>query len=739
MVAYMMIRIPQPGDVATNQVATIYESDGSTVLAKVVPPEGNRVEVDVNQIPQQVRNAVIAAEDRKFYTNPGFSITGTARAAINNVTGGDTQGGSTITQQYVKNAVVGDQRTIWRKMKELVISAKMARQWSKDEIMGAYLNTIYFGRGAYGIGAASKAYFNKPVQDLTVGEGAVLASSIRSPSNLDPATNPEGAKERWNYVLDGMVKDGSLSQSDRANLTYPQVLASAPSDTHDNSDGPDGLIKTQVLKELEANGISEQDLNTRGLQITTTIDPKAQASAVKSVHDDLEGERSNVRTAVVSVDPRSGAVRAYYGGDDGHGYDYANAGLQSGSTFKVFGLAAMLAQGRPVTEKFDASPLTINGVTITNADGEQCTTGKQCTAAQALKQSLNTVFYRLMLSLNHGAKDVADMAHAAGIPKQIPGVQGPSLQESDGQVSDGVILGQYQVRPLDMAAAYATFADNGVSHPAYFVQKVVAADGQVLLDRGPNPPGTKAMDAAVADNVVSAMKPIAAYSHQHQLAGGRQSASKTGTTQLGDTGQNKDAWMIGFTPSLSTAVWVGTADGVALKNPGGSIMYGSQLPSDIWKDTMDGALEGTSNEKFPEPAPIDGVAGVPEYVPPTATYKPKPTQEEQAPSLGSQLQSIIPNLPTPPTAIQILPGVTIPIPGQAHRPSYGDQNSGSDPSQGTGDTSGTGGDTGSPGADSGTGDSGTGNSGTGDSGTGNADGTGAGTGHPGGGNGLFGR
>ncbi|MDQ2723254.1 MAG: transglycosylase domain-containing protein, partial [Actinomycetota bacterium] len=197
MVAYVVIKVPQPSDLKTNQVATIFAQDGKTQLARLVPFEGNRTDVTISDVPTHVRFAVLSAEDRTFYSNPGFSVSGTARAALNDVTGGDRQGGSTITQQYVKNALTGDDQTLTRKLKELVTSTKLARQTSKDDILAAYLNTIYFGRGSYGIAAAAKTYFGKSTKDLSVAEGAVLAASIRSPSALDPTDHPEAAQQRW--------------------------------------------------------------------------------------------------------------------------------------------------------------------------------------------------------------------------------------------------------------------------------------------------------------------------------------------------------------------------------------------------------------------------------------------------------------------------------------------------------------------------------------------------------------
>ncbi|WP_246024040.1 transglycosylase domain-containing protein [Nocardia yunnanensis] len=651
--AYSTVNVPQPGDLKNNQVATIFMADGTSVLAKVIPPEGNRSDVTIDQIPPHVRNAVIAAEDRSFYTNPGFSIQGFGRAFVGQLTGNSSAGGgSTITQQYVKNAMVGNEHSLTRKMRELVISAKMAKQWSKDQILAAYLNTIYFGRGAYGIDAAAKAYFGKPVTDLSVAEGAVLAATIQQPSNLDPEKNPQGAQERWKYVLDGMVDGGNLSAADRANTQYPTVIPAAQAQKDKTLDaGPEGLIKTQVLKELEAAGITEHDLNTQGLQITTTIDQKAQQSAVDAVTKVMDGEPDKLRTAVVSVDPKTGAVRAYYGGPDGQGLDYANQGLPPGSSFKVFGLAENLEMGKPLSTLYDSSPVTVNGIKITNVEGEQC---GMCTIAEALKRSLNTSFYRMELDMQgNGPQKIADMAHKLGIPETIPGV-GKSLTEPDGSgPNNGIVLGQYQVRPLDMASAYATLAASGTYHAPHFVQKVVASDGTVLMDRGETA-GEPRVSPAVADNVTDAMKPIAAWSRNHQLAGGRLSATKTGTNQLGDTDENRDAWMVGYTPSLSTAVWVGTDNGEKLRNASGGMIYGSGLPADIWKATMDGALKGTPNENFPKPGTIGGQAGVPSW---SAPYTPAPTTEQQVlPPVITQSQ------------VEILPGITIPVPGLAPNP-----------------------------------------------------------------------
>ena len=655
--AYLIVDVPQPGDIRTNQVSTILASDGTTELAKIVPPEGNRVDVDITQVPQHVRDAVMAAEDRDFYSNPGFSFSGFARAMKNNLFGGDTQGGSTITQQYVKNALVGSQRAgiggITRKAKELVIATKMSSEWSKDQVLQAYLNIIYFGRGAYGIAAASKAYFNKPVEQLTVSEGALLAALIQRPSSLDPAVDPQGAEKRWNWVLDGMVTIGALPASERAAQVFPTTVPPDQSRVEAQTTGPNGLIEREVTRELlELFNIDERTLNTQGLQITTTIDPQAQKAAEDAVNEYLEGQDPDMRAAVVSIDPKTGGVKAYYGGSDANGFDFAQAGLQTGSSFKVFALIAALQQGIGLGTQVDSSPLDVNGIQITNVEGESCGT---CNIAEALKRSLNTSYYRLMLKLKNGPADVADAAHEAGVAESFPGVEHTLSEDGEGgPPNNGIVLGQYQTRPIDMASAYATIAASGMYRAPHFVQKVVNAEGEVLFDAGTQDSGgERRIDEAVANNVISAMQPIAGYSNGHNLAGGRPSGAKTGTTQLGDTGQNKDAWMVGFTPSLATAVWVGTARGdKPLENKWGSPVWGSTLPSDIWKATMDGALEGTDNESFPKPTSIGGYAGVPAAPPPPpSTSSPSPSPTPTTPTPGEVIQ------PT----IEVAPGITIPI------------------------------------------------------------------------------
>ncbi|MFI6871206.1 transglycosylase domain-containing protein [Nocardia sp. NPDC050406] len=648
--AYWSAEIPDPTSVQTNQIATILAADGTSVIAKVVPPEGNRIPVPLSEVPEPVRMAMLSAEDRDFYTNPGYSLAAFLRAARDNLTGReDAGGGSTITQQYVKNAFLSSERTMNRKMRELIISAKMAREWSKDDILAAYLNTIYYGRGAYGIASAAKSYFGKAVPELTLGEGAVLAALVRTPSVLDPETHLDELKYRWAYVLDGMVEMGALSRTERATVAFPPIVPVTDIVDDNSARGPEGLVRAQVLRELRASGISEHELNTGALQIITTIDARAQQAALDSVGNVLGRQPGELRTAVVSIDPRSGAVRAYYGGADGIGFDFAQAPLQTGSAFKTFAVIAALQQGIGLDYKLESTPVTVNGEKVTNVNDESCGT---CSLAEAFKRSLNTSFYRLSQALFGGPKSIADAAHQAGIPTEIPGVPGKTLTEDGGPPLPSIVLGAYSVRPIDMASAYATIAAHGSYRQPYFVQKVITGDGRVLLDRenGAGQPQQR-FSAAVADTTASAMLPIAGYSNGHALAGGRPSAAKTGTTQLGDTGQNKDAWMVGFTPSLSTAVWVGTEQSQPIRTRGGAAVYGSGLPADIWKQTMDGALEGTPVEQFPNPEPVGGTT-------------PQGGFDILNPQPGSQEEPVVIIPPDPqPRQVEIFPGLSIPVPG----------------------------------------------------------------------------
>jgi membrane peptidoglycan carboxypeptidase len=328
-VVYASTEVPSPDSISNAQTTVIYYSDGTTEMARL--GDENRTNVTLAEIAEPAQNAVLAAENRSFYSDPGISFTGIIRAAWNNVTGGSTQGGSTITQQYVKNAFLTADQTFSRKFQELFLAIKLDNNFSKEQILENYLNTIYFGRGAYGIEAAANTYFGVSASQLTAQQGAVLAVLIRSPSRYDPAENAEGAQDRWGLVLDAMVEEGWLSAEERAASTYPQVRPNAGSSLGIPS-GPEGLIVKRALDELRGKGYTDQQLYAGGLRITTTVEKGWQDIAVQTVTDVMQGEPQNLRQSLVSIDPRTGAIRAYYGGPSGTGTDYAQAQRQPGSS-----------------------------------------------------------------------------------------------------------------------------------------------------------------------------------------------------------------------------------------------------------------------------------------------------------------------------------------------------------------------------------------------------------------------
>ncbi|MEM5986804.1 transglycosylase domain-containing protein [Corynebacterium guaraldiae] len=599
--AYTQYDVPGPKELQPSQISTIVAGDGETQLAKLVPPEGNRRQVTLEEIPDYVEDSVLAAEDREFWTNSGFSFTGLGRAVLGKLTGDSTAGGgSTITQQYVKNTLVGDEYSYVRKIRELIYSVKMTNEWAKEDILNAYLNTVYFGRNAYGIEAASNAYFNKDAKDLTVEEGAMLAGLIQSPSVLDPWVDEERSQNRWNYVMDGLVEMGDLDAAERSQMAFPETRDPSEYSAYTEAPGAYGHIKNQVTGELARVGITEDQLATGGLKVTTTIDMTVQNASTDAAHEQLAVLQEDARAAAVTIDPATGAVRGYFGGDDANGWDYANSPLQTGSVFKIMALAAALQQGIDLNTYYSSAPYQLPGSQIVTNVGGGC---GSCSIAEALKNSYNTSFLRLQDDLENKMQDTADMAHALGVARSLPGIE-KTLTENGGAPYEGIVLGQYQSRPLDMATAMATLTNQGVWHQPHFVQKVENANGEVLYEN-PTDGGERRVSANVANNVISAMQPIAAWSNG-ALAGGRPSASKTGTTQLGDTGQNKDAWMVGSTPQLATAVWVGTADNTsAIFNQWGGIMYGSDAPTKIWKSILDTSLANAEQQTFPQAYPIN--------------------------------------------------------------------------------------------------------------------------------------
>ncbi|MBV8542262.1 MAG: penicillin-binding protein [Pseudonocardiales bacterium] len=595
---WLFLSVPSPDVLAAQrkQVTTIMAGDGTTEIGRYVPQDGNRIPVSLTQVPTNVQNAVLAAEDRSFRSNPGFDIGGIARATWDQLTGGGG-GGSTITQQYVKVATGHDEYSLSRKFREVIVAAKLTKRESKDRILEDYLNTIYFGRGAYGIQAASQAYFGTNVQNLTVSQAAVLAGAIRSPSRLDPAKDLPQAQARWNFVLDGMVEKGWLSPADRAGARYPETVApsQAPGEPTDDR----AHIVERVMDELDKQGISREQLAVNGGRITTTIDPRAQRLARDTVLTELRGQPKNLHSSLVAVDPRSGGVVAYYGGSEGNGFDLAGGPAWSpGSAFKPFTMLAALERDIGMNSVYAGeSPVVLDGHSYANSESLNY---PQLTLHEAMTKSVNTAFVRLAQDV--GAQSIRDAAIQAGIPEQINGKR--SMAEPDsGAPGLGITLGQYPVHTIDMAGAYATFAADGMRHEPFFVREYANARGTVEyhhLDK-PRPafdPADLERNSQLARNVTATLTDVAR-SSQIPLTGGRQVAAKTGTHQRGDTGTNSAAWTVGYTPSISTAVWVGDPANSAIKDAKGSDIFGRGVPGAIWQRFMNSYLAATPTETFP--------------------------------------------------------------------------------------------------------------------------------------------
>ena len=588
---YARTDIPEPSADATAAAVRILYDDRSE-MGRVGAQ--NRIPVELDAVPQHVQHAVLAAEDRRFYTEPGISPRGIARALLTNVRGGGiSQGGSTITQQYAKNAFLTSERTYSRKVREAFIALKMSRTLEKEQILEDYLNTIYWGRQASGIGVAARTYFGTDdVSTLTVAQGAVLAATIRSPANYDPVEQPERARARWEYVLDGMVEQGWLTEQDRAAQVYPAVLPPGQGPRNNDLSGPKGHVIRQVQAELSRLGFDEARLSDGGLVVQTTIRKGAQAAAVAAVQEVTGAApgQDGLQGALVSVQPGTGEVWAYYGGATGTGFDFAKntgAGRQPGSTFKPYVLATALSQGMSLRTRLDGN----TGKDFPGTPEPIQNFGQQSYGrvdlVEATRRSVNTAYYQLGLEV--GPAEVAQLAHAAGIPRETP------LANPDGTVEGGISLGSYEVQVLDQAVGFATFANGGVPVRPFMVREVRRSD-EVLYTAAVEA-GPAAFTADVAADATYAMQQVIRQGtgRSARLSGGRDAAGKTGTSS-----DNRDAWFVGFTPQLSTAVWLGYADPRTIRLDGVEVTGGGSS-SRIWKSFMDPAHEGLPEAELPEP------------------------------------------------------------------------------------------------------------------------------------------
>jgi len=592
-IAYFTVSIPDPNAYVNSQATIIQYANGEEI-GRVGAQ--NRTIVSLTKIPLHLREAVMAAEDRDFYTNRAFSPIGILRALKNNLLGGSLQGGSTITQQYAKTAFLTSERTIQRKIKELVIAIKLENQLSKDDILENYLNTIYFGRGSYGVQTASQQYFNRTVDQLSISQAVVLASILRSPGLYDPAFNKDNGprlENRFAYVVKGMVKKGWLTEKEAAKLKIPYI---APRATSGSLSGPKGHIIEAVRKDLIKFGFTEDQIMVGGMVVKTTLEQKAQQSAVDAVNKQGPTKApANLHIGLVAIRPGTGEIIAMYGGKD---YltrqlnDATQAIAQAGSTFKPFALIAALQQGIPLTSMWNGdSPQTFDDAgkpyPVANFGFEGW---GQISLLKATASSVNTVF--VPLGIQVGPENVVEAARRAGIPESVAMMPTPS-----------VVLGVASPHVLDVANAYATFAANGIYAKPYLISQVLGSNKGVLYEAKPQTQEVFAADV-MADltyalkNVVTSGSGFAARKLNRPVAG------KTGTSQ-----SNASAWFSAYTPQLAASVALFRDDATqSLKGVGGlATVTGGSFPARIWTSFMAGALKGEPVLNFPAPTNIGGL------------------------------------------------------------------------------------------------------------------------------------
>ena len=576
-----------------SQRSILYKRDG-TLLA-VLHAEENRSPVALEKVPEHMVDAILGLEDERFWQHGGVDLRSTGRALFTNVQSGEVvQGGSTITQQLVKNALLTPERSVDRKVREAVLAVRLEGQLSKRQILERYLNTVYFGNGAYGVQAATETYFGKDVEKATVAESALLAGLIRNPVGYDPFRKPALARERRDMALDRMVELGHLNAAEARTLkthALPTVKSDplpAPNDYFVEE------VKQRLLDDPRLGETAQERYNAvfkGGLKIYTTLDPKMQAAAKEKVNAILPNSRQRFTAALVSVDAKSGAVRAMVGGPN---FEQAKFNLvtqgsrQPGSSFKPFVLVAALEAGygpRHSVNGTSPCPVRMGGRKSKpwlpgNYEGSA---GGVMSITQATAKSVNCAYVRLGLKV--GLNKVVDVAQRMGITTKLEEV--PAIS-----------LGTEEVHPLDMAAAYATFANDGVRKRPHFVEKVLDRFGkQILKGEDEGEQVISAQNARVATQVMRSV--IEGGTAVRARLPGRVAAGKTGTSQNWE-----NAWFVGYTPQLSTAVWMGSPVGnVPMRGVGGVSVTGGSFPARIWGAFMKEAMASFPVETFKAPDP----------------------------------------------------------------------------------------------------------------------------------------
>ncbi|QOQ39723.1 transglycosylase domain-containing protein [Trueperella pecoris] len=584
---YVTTDIPKVDDIALAQTTKVYYADGKTELGSFA--QLNRSSVPLNKISPDLQHAVIASEDSSFYENAGVDLRGIARAFWNNIQGKPTQGGSTLTQQYVERYYTGTTTSLPGKVKEAILAIKIDNEQSKDTILENYLNTIYFGRGAYGIEAAAKAYFGVHASELTLSQSATLAGIIPAPSAWDPAVSPDRAKQRFERVISRMVSEGWIKQADADAASFPKVLE--PS--RDNAfAGTNGYLLDSVRKELVANGFTEEQLATAGYHIVSTIDVSKQQAAVDAVAKLPKDRPENYYVGLISMDPRNGEIYAMYGGKDyleRQRNSVMQDRAQGGSTFKAFAVVEAMDQGMSPLERFD-SPAKYrvgtgsDNLVFTNVDGRSY---YDVTVNEMTARSLNTGFIQLNEKI--GPAKTYDMAVRLGLPEDTPGL--------DRGV--GNTLGSASPKAVDMARAFGTLANNGQKVTPHIVREVKDHDGNRVFT------GNTASERVISEETAQ----VSTYVLKNTLkrGGTAEDAALPGREAAGKTGTSsgpKSAWFAAYIPQMVTVVdMYGIAENgtEAVLEPFGGVyqVAGGNFPAQVWHDYMVVATDGMDIEKFP--------------------------------------------------------------------------------------------------------------------------------------------
>ena len=596
---YVATPIPDPNKDFQTNVSQLYYRDGKTQLGSFAVH--NRASIPLSEMPAAAKDSIVAAENETFSTDPGVSVTGLMRAVVSAIGPGNTVGGSTITQQYVKVLYLTQDKTLTRKLKEIMIALKVGQEQSKEQILEGYLNTVYFGRGAYGIQAASKAFFDIDAKNMSTAQSVALVAMINDPGRLDPNTGEKQKAdllERYQYSLNQLVKVGKLTEAEKA--TMYTALPVFPKINRDSRfAGPTGFLMRMASDELKAAGFTEGQINGGGLQIVTTIDSRMQEAVVKTAQDAQQRaagkqDPASLHPAIASVDTTSGAILSLYGGPNyvENQRNWATTQRPTGSTFKTWAVVAALRNGITLNDTFAGRTLL-----------------------SATTNSVNPSFLELTKAIPDGPNQVVKAALDAGLPKN---------SSFDPQAS--IALGFSEVSPVNAAAAYGTLANRGKQIKPFIVAEVRDAQGAVIYKPAVATPQT--IEPDIANDTVYALTHVANEGTGRVVSGlGYPVAGKTGTRYIDAKTGTTASWFVGFTQQISTAVmFVAGDDGNANLDVYSSGFYGSGYPAQTWLAYMKLAMQGLPKTDFAPPT--NRVSSqTPSVLPPTAPPEEQPKQK----------------------------------------------------------------------------------------------------------------